>query len=93
MRSLISAVFGAALLGAAPALAWSDGPMGQPATNEIAVWAYPSAHNFCPAGLQPVTIGGVVCCGQPTHYGYSSHPAPARRAGTYVAYDKGYSGN
>lgn len=21
--------------------------------------------NFCPAGLQPVTISGVVCCGQP----------------------------
>jgi hypothetical protein len=21
--------------------------------------------NFCPAGLQPVTISGVICCGQP----------------------------
>ncbi len=103
MRSLFSAVLGATLLVAAPALAWSEHPSGQPASSEIAVWAYPSKHNYCPAGLQPVTIGGVICCGQPTHHGYSSHHAPRQTHGPKanamaydkgsVAYDKGYAGN
>lgn len=29
------------------------------------------AANYCPAGLQPITIGGVICCGTPNttaHY-------------------------
>lgn len=29
------------------------------------VYAYHSQHNFCPAGLQPVTIDGTICCGTP----------------------------
>lgn len=98
-KILASAALGAAVLAAGPALAWSDHPMTQPASAEAAVWAYPTSANYCPAGLQPVTIGGVVCCGKPTHTGYSSHPAP-RRTKTYtsytkgyVAYDKSYSGN
>jgi len=94
MRSLFSAVLGATVLAAAPALAWSERPAGQPASAEIAVWAYPGKHNFCPAGLQPMTIGSVVCCGQPTHSGYSSHPAPRRtHKPDFVAYGKGYAGN
>ena len=27
------------------------------------------AENLCPAGLQPVTVGGVICCGQPNTSG------------------------
>lgn len=30
------------------------------------VYPYKAAHNFCPAGLQPVTISGTICCGVPT---------------------------
>ena len=29
------------------------------------VYAYESSVNYCPAGLQPVTLNGVICCGQP----------------------------
>ncbi|WP_299373319.1 hypothetical protein [uncultured Tateyamaria sp.] len=29
------------------------------------VYAYHSSHNFCPAGLQPVTMDGTICCGRP----------------------------
>ena len=29
------------------------------------IYAYKSSHNFCPAGLQPVTMDGVICCGRP----------------------------
>lgn len=97
MRSLFSAALIGTLLTAAPALAWNDN-MTQPATNDMAVWAYQgSKANYCPAGLQPVVVGGVVCCGTPTHVGYQSHPAPKPRrkvhkpAPAVVAYGKGYS--
>lgn len=29
------------------------------------IYAYSSHQNFCPAGLQPVTIDGTICCGRP----------------------------
>lgn len=90
MRSLfVAALIGAASL-AAPALA--DGH-SQPATNHMAVYAYPANGNYCPAGLQPVMVGGVICCGVATHHGNPySHPAAARRthkpAPSYVQYSK-----
>lgn len=93
MRHLFTAaVLGAATL-AAPAMAWND---TQPATNEMAIWAYPSKHNYCPAGLQPVMVGGVVCCGTPTHHGNPyAHPTPAkhkpRTHAPVVQYGKGAS--
>ena len=90
----------AILLAAAPlpVLAGSGTQNTQPATNEIAVWAYPARENFCPTGLQPVSIGGVICCGVPNRTGYASHPAKSRSASIsydkgYVAYSKSYSGN
>lgn len=46
-----------ALTLAAPALA--DGHMPT-------LYTYPATANYCPAGLQPVVLGGVICCGQPT---------------------------
>lgn len=32
---------------------------------EAKIYAYPSKANYCPAGLQPITIAGVICCGTP----------------------------
>lgn len=81
---------------AAPALADGHGHYGgqghnmtQPASNEMAVYAYPTA-NYCPAGLQPVMIGGVICCGTPTHTGNPyPHPAPKRaHKPVHVSYSK-----
>ena len=95
MRLLFSAAFAGAALIAAPAMAWENN-MTQPAGSDMVVYAYPTKANYCPAGLQPVVVGGVICCGQATHTNYQSHPpAPKRRkatrpAATYVSYGKGY---
>lgn len=49
---------------------------------EPKIYAYPSSANFCPAGLQPITISGVICCGTPnTSTSYQqmmAHPAPKK---------------
>jgi len=29
------------------------------------IYAYEGTANYCPAGLQPVSINGVICCGTP----------------------------
>lgn len=46
------------------------------------IYAYPAA-NYCPAGLQPITISGVICCGQPNqHVTYSqmmAHPVAKKK--------------
>ncbi len=95
LRILCLAAIGC-VLAAGPAMAWTDQPMTQPATSSMSpVWAYPSKLNYCPAGLQPVVMGGVICCGRPTHVGYQSNTHPKRRAhkphsGGYVATGKGY---
>lgn len=48
------------------------------ATAEGKIYPYHGA-NFCPAGLQPITISGVICCGKPNqHISYRqalAHPA------------------
>ncbi len=58
----ISSVFSAAVialgLGAAPVLAG--------ATDPVKVYPYQTSENFCPAGLQPVSVSGVISCGTPT---------------------------
>ena len=58
---------------------------GVPATasaQDAALYAY-QTENFCPAGLQPITISGVICCGTPTRgESYSSmmqHPVKQKR--------------
>lgn len=88
----MSLKFAATLLGAAllasPALAWSNAPM-QPAGAPILVHPYPTSVNYCPSGLQPITLGGVICCGVPnTHETYYNHPG-YRSGGTYIATGKG----
>lgn len=108
MRILSAALIGAACLSAAPAFAWSEHPTARPEfqpadpNRRVAIWAYPSSANYCPAGLQPVRIGGVICCGTPTHTGYRDHPVVAHRPAApaytgakdgFVAYSKDYVGN
>lgn len=29
------------------------------------IYPYSSAANYCPSGLQPISINGVICCGTP----------------------------
>jgi hypothetical protein len=47
------------------------------------IYAYPSAENYCPAGLQPITISGIICCGVPnqsmTYQQVMAHPKPKPR--------------
>ncbi|MEZ5675688.1 hypothetical protein SAMN06265173_1502 [Thalassovita litoralis] len=66
-------------LAASPALA--NGPR---------IYPYPASANYCPAGLQPITIDGVICCGTPnqsmTYQQAKAAPGPrtyrpARRSG------------
>lgn len=51
------------------------------------IYAYHSSHNFCPAGLQPVTMNGEICCGRPnqgiSYQQVMSHPV-AKAKKTYV---------
>lgn len=65
----------------APALAqtWSSnapkiGPVNQP--EGIMIHPAPASANYCPTGLQPITVGGVICCGTPntgeTYYNRAS---------------------
>lgn len=50
------------------------------ATAEMKIYPYNSKENYCPDGLQPITISGVICCGTPnTSQSYQSvmaHPTP-----------------
>ena len=60
------------------------------ATAQQKIYAYHSSHNFCPTGLQPVTMNGEICCGRPnqkiTYQQVLAHPAArkshVRRAGS-----------
>ncbi|MCM2560553.1 hypothetical protein M8756_04220 [Lutimaribacter sp. EGI FJ00015] len=39
---------------------------GMPASAmDAKIYPYHSKENYCPSGLQPVVLGGVVSCGQP----------------------------
>ncbi len=59
----------------------SAGLAGQ-ASAEPKVYAYPSSANCCPAGLQPVTLGGAIGCGTPnqpmTYAEVKAHPVVHR---------------
>jgi len=61
------AALGALVLGAAPTLA--DGPR---------IYPYSTSANYCPTGLQPITIDGVICCGTPnqsvSYQSMKAHP-------------------
>jgi hypothetical protein len=57
--------------------------MAAPAAADAKLFPYPASANYCPAGLQPIQLGGVICCGVPnqsvTYSQYQAHPAPTRR--------------
>ncbi|ETX28405.1 hypothetical protein [Roseivivax isoporae] len=68
-------------LGAGTALARDDAYRGD-ATHDpdttVLTHAYPSAANHCPAGLRPVTRGGVIFCGTPDAGPYVDRAGAAR---------------
>ncbi len=75
---------------AAPVTAqtWSSnaphiGPVNKP--EGIMISPYPASANYCPSGLWPVTIGGVISCGTPNTGESYSNRAPYRRS--YGGYD------
>ncbi|MBY6048050.1 hypothetical protein [Vannielia litorea] len=74
MRKSVSITAIGLLLGAGAALA--EGKADAPK-----IYAYPG-ENFCPEGLQPVTLDGVISCGTPNQtvsYG-AMKATPGRRA-------------
>ena len=50
---------------------------------ETRVYPYHASANFCPEGLQPVTIDGTICCGKPnqsvTYQAMMAHPVGKSR--------------
>lgn len=51
-------------------------PQVASAGGELTIYPYASKHNYCPAGLQPVSVGGNISCGKPnTHVSYQSAKA------------------
>ncbi len=66
--SLIATAVTLSLAAPSAAQTWSSnapviGPVNQP--EGLLMHPYPAAENHCPNGLQPVTMGGVICCGTP----------------------------
>ncbi len=62
------AVAAALTISASQALAWDDAYKGDATADpsrQPLIQAYPAA-NYCPAGKQPVIVGGVIYCGVPT---------------------------
>ncbi|MBV7394617.1 hypothetical protein [Mameliella sediminis] len=82
MKLTLTAAATAIALSATSALAWGDMYMGD-ATNDpnsnFLIHEY-KAPNFCPAGLQPVLAGGVVCCGTPNAGVYYNHSGSGHRS-------------
>lgn len=64
-------------------LALVTGASHAEANDPVKIYPYASEVNYCPAGLQPVTISGVICCGVPSekvsYQSVMSHPAPFRK--------------
>jgi len=56
MHFLRTGFFAALALAALGGAAFAGGP---------GIYAYEGTANYCPAGLQPVSINGVICCGAP----------------------------
>ncbi|MDA7428216.1 hypothetical protein PGB28_07080 [Primorskyibacter aestuariivivens] len=64
---------------ATAALAWGEMYMGDGTNdpNSGQMFPYQASANYCPSGLQPIVMNGVICCGTPTtteHY----YNAPVR---------------
>ena len=54
------------------------------------LFPYPAKANYCPQGLQPIQMGGVICCGVPnqavTYSQYQAHPVQRKRHYAPVSY-------
>jgi hypothetical protein len=91
---LVVAVF---MTAAVPAMAqtWSSnapniGPVNQP--EGMLVHPYSGGANHCPAGLQPITMGGVICCGTPTTSEPYINRAGGKRRGYSMSCPAGQKG-
>ena len=53
------------------------------AAMDAKLYPYHAKANYCPGGLQPIVMGGVVCCGQPnqsiTYAQMQRHPVAKRK--------------
>lgn len=99
MRLILAASAALAFSGSA-ALAWGDMYMGHAENNPNSNTLQHAYHapNYCPAGLQPVLAGGVICCGTPNAGAYVDRPGkvykpvrhrPAPRSHVPVVGEKG----
>ena len=61
--------------------------MAAPAAADAKLFPYPASANYCPQGLQPIQMGGVICCGVPnqqvTYSQYQAHPVRRTYQPTY----------
>ncbi|MBB3993545.1 hypothetical protein GGR95_001176 [Sulfitobacter undariae] len=58
-------------------------PQTAAAGSEAKIFRYESTENYCPAGLQPVSISGTICCGVPnqnmSYQQAKAHPVAKKR--------------
>ncbi|MHA6326779.1 hypothetical protein [Roseivivax sp. CAU 1753] len=76
--------FAALIMSSGAALAWDDaykGTYNDPNSN-FRYNTVPGVANYCPAGLQPVQIGGEICCGVPNAGPYIDRAGGHRKAKT-----------
>lgn len=82
MRNLTLCGAAALALSAAPALAWDDSYKGDATHNpnsNVLMHSVPNVENNCPTGLQPVMMGGVICCGEPNAGPYVNRAGGSKR--------------
>ena len=56
MTKLLKPILASVLVVGAAVPALANGP---------AIYPYATTANYCPGGLQPISINGVICCGTP----------------------------
>jgi hypothetical protein len=89
IKTVLAAGFGLMMTGVVPAMAGNTYYVPVAAGgNGAKIYPY-HGENFCPAGLQPITISGVICCGQPNQSMSYQHmkmtpAAPRKKAKRYV---------
>lgn len=59
---------------------------------EAKIYSYAASANYCPAGLQPITISGVICCGTPnqsvSYQQMMTHPVARKKHHHKVHYKR-----
>lgn len=78
----------ASIAATSQAYAWGDMYMGKstsPDNPQLLAYGGP---NHCPAGLQPVVLNGVICCGTPngsmSYQQMMAHPMPRKAARSHT---------